>query len=260
MMAGWEHKLFGIGFARPQTLLDGKSPFVSPSSLGKEPTTNTPFLWQSPNSDAMLIVGKKWQEMHEYVSLYLERQIATGETPAFLAQKEVGQDSPAWLEYLLQISRLRGYFTLYPSPDTSDAILGAHKDLYHTPEEYQQDMGSSNSPSTEGGDTAKSYRTTQYAETFDPWSAVDLMTLLPNQGQLPPLSRMPLLTWDAQQVRIERLTKDAEEYAKNFRKEVGGCTGADLERTADWSAADLFCDAKHEEAAAAPAQDQAPAA
>jgi hypothetical protein len=203
-------------------------------------------MWQAPNSDAMLIVGRKWQEMHNYVSQSLERQAAAGETPAFFAQKEVGQNQPAWLEYMLQMSRLRGYFTLYPSPDTSDAILGAHKDLYHIPEEYQQDTGS-NSPNPGEGDTKMSYKTTQYAETFDPWSAADLTNLLPNKGKLEPLGRMPLLAWDGSAMKMEGLLKTADEYSKAFRKEVGGCAGEDLERLPDWSAADLFCEAKKEE-------------
>ncbi|KAK0390955.1 hypothetical protein NLU13_0458 [Sarocladium strictum] len=246
MKAGWEHRLFGIGFGRPQTLLDGKAQFVPPPSLGNEPTINTPFLWQAPNSDAMLIVGKKWQEMHTYVSLVLARQIAAGETPAFLAKKEVGENQPAWLEYMLQVSRLRGYFTLYPSPDIANAILGAHKELYHIPEEYQKDVGSK-SDSKKGDDHTKmSYRTTQYAETFDPWSAADLTTLLPNSGQLQPLGLMPMLKWDGTVTKIEQLTKAADDYAKAFRKDVGGCTGEDLERMPEWSAADLFCEAKEE--------------
>lgn len=246
MISGWEHRLFGIGFGRPQTLLNGKEPFVSPPSLGSEADKTTPFLWQAPNSDAMLIVGKKWQEMHNYASLYLERQVASGETPAFMSKKEVSEQQPAWLEYLLQISRLRGYFTLYPSPDTSDAILGAHKDLYHVPEEYQKEPGANDADAE--GDT-KSYRTTQYAETFDPSSAIDLTTLLPNKGKLDTLNHMPLLSWDGRKIGVSELEKSADEYSKAFRKEVGGCGNDQLDTKPNWFAADLFCAAKEAEAA-----------
>ncbi|KAH8172906.1 glycosyltransferase 2 [Sarocladium implicatum] len=256
MESGWEHRLFGLGFARPQTLLDGKEAFVSPPGLDAAPSTSVPFMWQAPNSDAMLIFGRKWQEMHNFAALHLERQAAGGSTPSFLAKKQVGENQPAWLEYLLQISRLRGYFTLYPSPETSDAILGAHKDLYHIPEEYQR-----NTVDPSGGDTkGLSYKVTQYAETFDPGSAVDLLTLLPNKGRLDPLSQLPLLAWDGKKSSVDGLEVVARDYAREFRRDVGGCSPDELERMPNWFAEDLFCTTKGDEAAAAPAVAAAPVA
>lgn len=225
---------------------------MPPAGLGEAASTNVPFMWQGPNSDAMLIFGRKWQEMHNFASLHLERQASASGIPSFLAKKQVGENQPAWLEYLLQMSRLRGYFTLYPSPETSDAILGAHKDLYHIPEEYQKDIGVNGNEA--GGDTkASSYKVTQYAETFDPGSAIDLLTLLPNKGTLDPLSQMPLLGWDGKSATMKDLEVVGKEHTKEFRRDVGGCGPDELERMPNWDADDLFCTTKGNEAAAAPA-------
>ncbi|MCP5922245.1 hypothetical protein NL350_28285, partial [Klebsiella pneumoniae] len=79
---------------------------------------DNPFFWQAPASDAILIMGDKWVELHGYVSRILERQQTKKDTPAFLAKKHATKKHPAWLEYVLQLSRLRGYLTLYPSPET----------------------------------------------------------------------------------------------------------------------------------------------
>lgn len=234
---GAAQNLLGFAFGRPKTLLDAKTQFIAPAASSASGSTEagTPFRWSAPNSDAMLIMGDKWQELHNYVTLLSEKLGKAG-TSALLEAKEVSDNYPAWLKHVSQLSRLRGYFTLYPNSETSDAILGVHKELYRIPEEYQPDP--SDSPAK--GDAAD-VRSTQYRDTFDPSAGLDLLTLLPDDGKLKPLKEMPLLSFDSKKVGQSELESAAGTYAKQFRQEVGGCNGDDLDRGPEQSAADLFC-------------------
>jgi hypothetical protein len=237
-VAGWEDRLLGIGFSKPQTSLDGTAPFKAPTASGAASgSTDIPFIWQAPNSDAILIFGDKWEELHNYVSLLLERQAVSGVIPTILEKKEASKRNPAWLEYLVQLSRLRGYFTLYPGAETLDAVLGLHKDLYHVPEEYQDEDGSTGKEV----DVERSYQVAQYADSFDPSSGIDVLTLLPKSGELPLLNEMPMLNLYGESTKDEELQGLAEAFAKDFRKEVGHCGEAELVAPPRRDAQDLFC-------------------
>ncbi|KAM0261697.1 hypothetical protein ACHAQJ_002149 [Trichoderma viride] len=227
----WESKLFGISFSAPTTYLDDATQFTPPKPLeGQEfDTEGTPFLWQAPNSDAILIFGDKWVELHGYVSRLLEKQHASSTMPDLVAKKRVGKKHPAWLEYTLQLSRLRGYFTLYPTQQTANTVVGIHTDLYDVPEEY------------EGGKTSEQEQDSVKlaAEMFDPASQIDMLATLPHGGDLPLIHHLPWLTWTGKSTDDEAIQKIAAKYKQAFRKEVGGCK--DESPAEDPYARDLFC-------------------
>ncbi|EHK22304.1 uncharacterized protein TRIVIDRAFT_28508 [Trichoderma virens Gv29-8] len=231
----WESKLFGISFSAPTTYLDDTTQFVPPKPLeGQEfDTEGTPFLWQAPNSDAILILGDKWIELHGYVSQLLEKQHASSTTPDLLAKKEVGKKHPSWLEYTLQLSRIRGYFTVYPTQQTANAIIGVHTDLHDVPEEYEGEEDSE-----QGQDSIK-----LAAELFDPASQVDMLATLPHEGELPLLYHLPWLTWDGKETYDGAIQKIAANYKQAFRSQVGQCKdeSMDVVPVVDSYARDLFC-------------------
>ncbi|KAL7822983.1 hypothetical protein V8C26DRAFT_388251 [Trichoderma gracile] len=232
----WQTKLFGISFSAPTTYIDGNSEFVPPKPLeGHESGgKDTPFLWQAPSSDAILIMGDKWVELHGYVSQFLDKQHAWSTTPELLAKKEVSKKYPAWLEYTLQLSRLRGYVTLYPAQQTANSVIGIHNDLHDVPEEYEDEA-------THGQDS-----TNLSADLFDPASQVDMLATLPHGGELPLLYHMPWLTWYGQVAQESTIREAAAKYKEAFRSQVGQCKdeGPEAFQAPDPYARDLFCFAK----------------
>ncbi|UKZ47342.1 hypothetical protein TrVGV298_001560 [Trichoderma virens] len=203
----WESKLFGISFSAPTTYLDDTTQFVPPKPLeGQEfDTEGTPFLWQAPNSDAILILGDKWIELHGYVSQLLEKQHASSTTPDLLAKKE----------------------------QTANAIIGVHTDLHDVPEEYEGEEDSE-----QGQDSIK-----LAAELFDPASQVDMLATLPHEGELPLLYHLPWLTWDGKETYDGAIQKIAANYKQAFRSQVGQCKdeSMDVVPVVDSYARDLFC-------------------
>ncbi|KAF7547125.1 hypothetical protein G7046_g9103 [Stylonectria norvegica] len=236
LLEEWDQRMMGISFQSPSTHLDTKTPFHAPDA-DKAGNAGTPFLWQAPSSDAVLFMGDKWVELHGYVSQVLEKQHSRTDSPAILAQKQVSTKYPSWLEHVLRLSRIRGYFTIYPSAETAGAITGIHSDLYDKPEEYTGEGPSDEGP--ENGDEDEA------SESFDSGSQVDVLATLPQDGTLIPMAGLPLLSWDGKTIALEDLDKAALEYATEFRREVGECSGAQLKTVpADKHARDLFCNIK----------------
>ena len=243
-MEDYDAQMMGISLSIPAATIDGTTQFTPPRPLrgAKVAGQETAFLWQRPNSDAMVFLGSKWVELHYFVARTLERTHGTGtgtgtgasSAPAMLAEKKVGKIYPAWLEYALQLARLRGYFTLYPSRDTANAILGVHSDLRDVPEEHQGEQGSQKKPSP------KEF-TDEGNESFDAASPVNVLETLPNKGELQSPRDLPLLSWDAKPKSADSLHREAEEYASQFRREVGQCRKADEATAPHPHVLDLFC-------------------
>ncbi|PNY23739.1 Uncharacterized protein TCAP_06306 [Tolypocladium capitatum] len=237
---GFDSKMMAMSLSMPSTSLDGTQPFTPPKPLraDKAGPEGTAFLWQAPTSDAVLFMGERWVELHSYVSQVLDKQHTLSAPPALLAQKEVGKKYPAWMEYALQLSRLRGYFTLYPSKQTAGAIVGVHTDLPDKPEEYQEQVASKEREPDKLVDQA--------SEEFDAASQVDMLKTLPHNGdhQLP--NDLPLLSWDGRQKSLDTFARDATQYATDFRREVGQCGEEELKKQplARMDARDLFCNTK----------------
>ncbi|RDA96240.1 hypothetical protein CP533_1741 [Ophiocordyceps camponoti-saundersi (nom. inval.)] len=219
--------VMAMSFTVPSTTPSGEQPF-------NPPRPDEAFLWQAPTSDAVLFLGDKWVELHGYVSRVLESQRTMTDPPPFLVNKHFGRQSPAWVEYALQLARLRGYATLYPSRETARVIATAHSDLSDEPEEF--------GPSTAAEDKRRQVVDGQLMETAS--SQVDMLGALPDEGLQKPLEELSLLSWDGRLLDgAEALEKDATEVAVTFRRQVGHCSEADLQRhvSADRHARDLFC-------------------
>lgn len=232
----------GISFQSPKTLLDDTTPLTVPVADPKgEKDGASPFFWQAPTSDAVLFTGEKWVELHGYVSRVLEKQQTRTDTPAFLANKSTSKKHPAWLEYVLQLSKLRGYVTLYPRPETAATILGAHSDLPNTPEEY---LGEE-TRSQENGEADEA------TSRFDPASPIDMLATLPREGQLLSLGELPLISWSGKPTTLEELESTSLDLTKQFRQEVGECPPVVVDEEDEFGrpqrnsdASDLFCKSK----------------
>lgn len=226
--------MMGLSFVAPTGLLDGASSFTPP-----EPSDDagSSYLWQAPSSDAMLFSGAKWMELHGYVSRILERQESWSDSPGLLSVKDVSKKYPTWLEYVLQLSRLRGYFTIYPGQETSSAIMGVHNDIPDVPEEYADDKQAILDAMGNPAEDEATYN-------FDSHWQVDMLQTLPRDGSLPSVESLPVVSWDGKAATAEDLIANAREFATRFRSEVGNCRDGDTPSSADRFARDLFCTAK----------------
>jgi len=228
------HKnLMGISLDLPSTYLNDSSSFVPPVN---NTTIPTPFLWQAPNSNAALYFGDKWVELHDFVAQLLELQ---HKTQATIDEKLVSKTYPSWLEHVLKLVRARGYSTLYPNFE-ADTLLTLHNDLYQLPEEYSED-DEAETPSDSGELTANlnDHLSLKHKETA--LITKSLLTILPYDGELPPITEMPFLSWDGQRIDVGETGLQALTYSQAFRQETGGCDLSAEKVRNELSAADLFC-------------------
>ncbi|UNI21659.1 hypothetical protein JDV02_007631 [Purpureocillium takamizusanense] len=237
---GLDLRLMALSFAVPTKSLDGTQPFSPPAPVrGSKPgSEGVSFLWQSPASEAVMFMGDKWIELHAYASQMIDRRSSSASSPALLANKEVGKQHSAWMEYAVQLARLRGYFTLYPGKETAGVIAGVHTDLSNKPEEYDDSAMSSKDREQEGF-------VDRVSRAFDPGSSVDVLETLPKRGELQPPEDLPILSWDGKQKSFAKFLMDTAEFVDDFRRQVGHCSEEDLETSPlpDSYARDLFCDA-----------------
>lgn len=234
---GWDQKLFGISLDLPSTHISGSGPFTPPTTEPKDgggPDSGlaadapTPFLWQAPNSNAVLFTGEKWAELHGFVSNSLEAQHAATSPLALLSEKVVSKEHPAWLEYILRLCRAQGYLTLYPSPALAANLAIVHKELYHQPEEYEN-----------AGDRSRHSDGDEII--YHKASLLDSLQLPPKAGWLPRFQAMPLLTWEGTKTTVQEFGDDAVVYATQFRNTVGGCAGTKVGTLVPQTAGNLFC-------------------
>lgn len=212
--------MFGLSFTVPDTHLHNTSPFSAPLAA----KAGTSFVWQAPSSDALLVFGDKWVELHGYVSQTLQAQKAGTAVPTLTQSKDVTESKPAWLEYMLQLCRLRSYFTVYPSKETADAIIGVYNDLPDVPDGRE-----------------KSEAEVQRGSSFDAGSQVDMLKTLPDGGALPSLHKMPALAWQGQVSTIDDIVQESHKQAAEFRRQIGTCKDPEAVVRRDRYAADLFC-------------------
>ncbi|KAI1639796.1 hypothetical protein F4809DRAFT_44549 [Biscogniauxia mediterranea] len=257
----WAQRLFGISLDQPVQLLDGKEPFSPPTMLkpssaeeGDEVEISTPFLWQAPTSNAVLFIGEKWVELHDFISRSLAAKRDLEDTPALLSEKVVSTRYPSWLEHALRLCRARGYWTLYPGEDMAQNLATVHNELYHYPEEYAGEEKPKPLLSDDANDEeAEAVRQRIQSGSEIPLAPISLLESLPNDGNLRPFGDLPLVTWDGQPTDAEELKSLAEKYAAEFRAKVGGCDAKSSEeqqkkkvedKKVSISAEDLFCAAE----------------
>ncbi|KAK3318539.1 hypothetical protein B0H66DRAFT_603121 [Apodospora peruviana] len=219
----WDSRLLGISLDLPSTHLDtSATPFEAPSSTTRErdaekpsvahhADTGSPFLWQSPNSNAVLYMGQKWVELHDLVSRSLDLEHSRNDVSSlssFFSDKAVSKRYPSWLEYALKLSRARGYWTLYPSRRMASSLATVHSELYKAPEEYAS--------SEELPKDTKAVTEIKLADG-------PLLESLHGGDGLVPVNDMPILLWDGKIADLEKLDEVAAEYAGEFRHAAGGC-------------------------------------
>ncbi|KAK0620384.1 hypothetical protein B0T14DRAFT_567135 [Immersiella caudata] len=227
----WDSRLFGISLDIPSTHVDASKPFDPPTKKGSSSSDTSSFLWQAPNSNAVLYTGPKWVELHAFVSHLLEFQQTTEKKqsalPSLITNKLVSKRYPSWLEHALKLSRARGYWTLYPSPQTAGKLAVVHNEMYRAPEEYEKEI-------KREGSVDSVERTL---------AAGPLLESLPSRGTLPAFDEMPLLLWDGRTTKLRNLDSHAVDYSWEFRRAVGGCEKLmPSELLPRQSARDLFCE------------------
>ncbi|KAI1849330.1 hypothetical protein JX266_004825 [Neoarthrinium moseri] len=239
----WDARLFGISLEQPLQHLSGKARFSPPLSLHEATETEvaSSFLWQAPTSNAMLFMGEKWAEMHDLVSRSFEIQQGSSDVPALLAKKEISREHPSWLEHALRLSRLRGYWTLYPGEDTAKSLATVHTDLRHSPEEYSK---SADEVTLTDESSDKDFEDALKRLKAGPESNLELHSSLQSlveAGSLRPFGNLPLLTWDGRKTDLERLDSLAADYAIEFITQVGKCEDETRSKRIELSVQDLFC-------------------
>lgn len=228
----WGSRLFGISLCQPSAFLNGTD-WVASQQSSLPSIHDYPFLWQAPNSDALLIAGDKWMAAHNYVSKFLRaRERLSAALPPIFTQTIVhSKASPGWLEYLAQVCRLRGFLTIYPSADTASVVATIHNDLIsHEVDDGELESEISSRTSSRAREVA--LRT----------SSVDMLDTLPEDGHLPPFGNMAVLDWGGSLVDLKQMDGDSRAYALGFRKEVGGCVPDEVQKPEmGKTATELFC-------------------
>lgn len=241
--------LMGFSFERPSFYLNDTTPLAPPVIKKSPPAHNkdqsaerTPFLWQAPNSNAVLYFGKQWMEFHSFLTARLSK-------PPSTRQKIFSEKHPSWLEFLLELMRNRGYSLLYPNfPADEDSIVTVHAELYQAPEEYSKKATKPNTPVPDLDPNAPLTKEYDMNERQAPPNterallSSNLVSLLPNSGDLPELSNLPLLAYNGISITRDLSHEAAMAFSNKYRSEVGQCK-ADSETTprAPNSALDLFC-------------------
>jgi len=234
--AMWQHNILSVSLDLPSTYLNDSTAFTPPAMNEKQ--TTTPFLWESPNSNAALYFGDKWVELHSLISGILSSQHSLPK-PETLYLKEVSQTYPSWLEHILKLARARGYWTIYPNFETKDSLATIHNDLFQLPEEHLKEKEKVPDTNELTADPAKHL---SLKHTEMPLIKTPLVNILPFKGELPQILDMPLLTWDGKLVQMNYILEAAAQYSNLFRKEIGGCENAELQKPiAEMDTGDLFC-------------------
>ncbi|KAI4114325.1 MAG: hypothetical protein LQ345_004877 [Seirophora villosa] len=218
----------------------------------------TSFLWQAPNSNAALYFGDKWIEFHSF----LTSRLASDPSKQPGRRKEISELYPAWLEYLQELMRARGYTMLYPNFPTSSsssssdrpAIATLHYELFRPPEEYDSKPSSSaaHPPIPTLNPETETFPTDPSTHPLHPKPDRESTPLTTNLLSLLPSARsrsttaaadLPLLSHEGNALSPNHLDKSARLFASDFRLRIGRCRDPDYEPPVKaMKADDLFCD------------------
>ena len=231
--------LMGISLDLPSTYANDTTGFEPPrrSLPSGEGGEKIPFRWQLPNANAALYFGNKWMEFHSFISNRLSK-------PPTNFPKLFSESHPAWLEYMLELMRARGYSLLYPNFPSEDlALATVHSDLYNVPEEYtdKKPRSSSPLPSTDSDFTADP-ATAKPPKDEKVLLKSNLVALLPSAGDLPELANLPLLNYNGENITAEQSGISSFVFSNTFRTQTGGCTSEKVQNPRQlYGANDLFC-------------------
>jgi hypothetical protein len=226
-------QLLGISLELPSSNPADNKPFSKPSS-----PSDSFFRWQVPNSNAALYFGDKWVEMHSFLSNHL----AAGRSPNDMArEKVISKKFPAFMEYVLELMRARGYYLLYPSFSDTNALALAsiHNELYQPPEEFASvDPAAFESQTPQAEDQNLELGSIE-RPVFQASALTALLHKLPMI--LPDIGSLPLLSYNGKRLDSQTSAQEAREYARDFRTTVGGCGETDVIGNVELNANDLFC-------------------
>ncbi|EME40628.1 hypothetical protein DOTSEDRAFT_74243 [Dothistroma septosporum NZE10] len=251
--------LIGFSLDVPSLFLDGKPGFVQPTVANMtyskyddnklDSEAPSPFVYQAASSTASLIMGDKWLEFQDFLTKRI--QASHSEKASKKTKKTVSEREPAWVEYLLELMRARGWSTLHPAA----SFVTIHNELAQIPEEYAR-------PPTEYKEATETYKASQHPEeepyilTAEPPSPAEhveadptrhlqpLHQMLPFNGELQDVSQLPYVGHGGELITFEELAGRTRKYVPDFRAAIGGCKGAEATRrrvAQSKKTDDLFC-------------------
>jgi len=206
-----------------------------------------PFLYQAPSATASLIFGDKWAALHSFLA---SRHASSQRGVAQKTKKLVSETEPAWIEYLLEIMRARGWSMLHPAAP----FVTVHNELSQIPEEFLRHRD--DEEAEEMPEDSERLREQPFLLAANPPvikehieretpQALPLQDMLPFSGDLPELTHLPFLAYNGQIVNASMQETLVEKYAALFRRRIGGCQGKDATRKRAITDArrtdDLFC-------------------
>ncbi|QSS65601.1 hypothetical protein I7I51_06447 [Histoplasma capsulatum] len=268
------HRLLGISLELPSsTPTIDSEPFTPPTRSGSPVAIQGTdkhipvFLWQAPNSNAALYFGDKWIEFQSFLSSRLSSARRAG---LKMHTNPVSKKFPSWMEYMLELTRCRGYYLLYPSfpaVKSSHAVLSTiHNELYRLPEEHtlisqspelisenpqnsnsQQHIADPNRSSSSGSSSSLDIpQEVELGSVELPLAESSTISSLLQQfpaGLPDELSPKHVLPYSQKYPTSPDLVERTQAYLKEFREKVGGC-GAQVQQQVaveDLKADDLFC-------------------
>lgn len=190
----------------------------------------------------MLFMGEKWIELHDLVSRSLDAQQTSDSVPSSFSKKVVSPDHPSWLEHALRLSRLRGYWALYPGQETAKNLGIVHTELFRAPEEYVQErIPVQLSEESSDEEIEQAMTKLKAGSESRPVGESSLQNLL-DAGSLRPFGNLPLVMWNGTKTDLVGLDESVAEYAVAFKTQVGKCTAEILDtKRVEMSTRDLFC-------------------
>ncbi|KAK0357119.1 hypothetical protein LTR91_003467 [Friedmanniomyces endolithicus] len=254
-------RLLGVSLDIPTAFLNGSGRFAPPSirdmrenssqsyldeAKGDQPGS-TPFLYQAPSATASLFFGDKWIALHDFLT---NRLASSHRGAAERTKKFVSEAEPAWLEYLLELTRARGWTMLYPATP----FVTIHNELSQIPEEYLREsdpVQASEEPKDAERLAEEAFLLAdespvivEHVERETP-EAQPLQDMLPFKGDLPELPQLPSLSYTGDIVNATTQEDLIQDYVPVFRRTIGGCRGVDATRKRIISdptrTDDLFC-------------------
>lgn len=249
--------LMGFTLELPSTYLNDSAPLEPPvlerdhaKRSSREAHEPTPFLWQAPNSNAALYFGEKWVELHSFLSarMYIQDPSLPADQRPPPQKKVVSESYPSWMEYFQELMRVRGYFLLYPHfPDSDDAIVTIHEELRQPPQEFSKKRSPSiaDPPKLDPNEPfvtdPSAFEPILPPSPEAPILVENLITLLPYSGDLPQITKLPIMSHEGNILSRQDAIAAAHQLTEEFRNRIGRCNGNENSLVEPMSAKDLFC-------------------
>lgn len=236
------YQLVGISLERAFTTLTDGEIISFPSSMADDVLT----LWQSPNSNAALYFGDKWEEFQNFLSRRLSPHDLAGSSLSQIVSKKY----PAFVHYFLELMRARRYYMLYPLSHTTQdlSLVTVHNELYEPPEEFKVRRSDSTRKEINEHDVDELEKEGlwELGSEERPISQDSTLTKLLSRipEGLPKLNSLQLLSYDGHVSNYDISYRESIEYGNTFRTQFGGCL---VSETSDvllhepWVVEDLFC-------------------